>query len=339
MDDLLGEDWQGAAKPTALKPTTSTTRPTTFTPQYSAASGAASPSNISRPSSTVNGTSTPNGKPAKDVFGSLTKLKSQKVGGSLSILEKQRRLDEEKRRQQDQQASLWDSLGSGRGTPEISGPSPGLVPQQGNDEDDILAAFNKNAPVDRASHYPPPSSVVSGVSTTIDLVVRPAAPSVCNGAFDDDDDPFGLAEVVKASNGHAKPPRSLNGGDDDDVLGDLAKPVFQIAPAVQSTNRTEPRDQSAVMNGDDGNVDHPLAELIEMGFAPDSSRLALSESNGDVQAAVGWLLRQAHEESKRTARDEAQRRRRSPPTKSKSPPRRRRQDDQSSSRQREDRSP
>ncbi|KAK6429275.1 auxilin-like clathrin-binding protein required for normal clathrin function [Oleoguttula sp. CCFEE 5521] len=339
MDDLLGEDWQSAAKATAPKPTTSTTRPSTFTPQYSAASGTASPSNISRPSSTVNGTAAPNGKPGKDVFGNLTTLKSQKAGSNLSILEKQRRLDEEKRRQQDQQASLWDSLGSGRGTPEIRGPSPAPVLQQANDEDDILAAFNKNAPVDRASHYPRPSSVVSGVSTPVDLVVRPAAPSVSNGAFDDDDDPFGLAEVAKPSNGHAKSPRRIFGGDDDDVLGDLAKPVSQVAPVVQSTSRTEPRGQLAAINRDDEDVDHSLAELIEMGFAPESARLALSESNGDVQAAVGWLLRQAHEDSKRTAKDEAQRRRRSPSTNSRSPPRRRRQDDQSSSRQREDRSP
>ncbi|OQO14091.1 hypothetical protein B0A48_00967 [Cryoendolithus antarcticus] len=339
MDDLLGEDWQSAAKPTAPKPFTSTARPGTFTPQYNTASGTASPSNISRPSSTVNGTAAPNGKPGKDVFGNLTTLKSQKAGSNLSILEKQRRLDEEKRRQQDQQASLWDSLGSGRGTPEIRGPSPAPVLQQGNDEDDILAAFNKNAPVDRASHYPPPSSVVSGVSTPVDLVVRSAAPSAANGAFDDDDDPFGLAEVAKPSNGHAKPPRSLVGGDDDDFLGDLAKPVSQVAPVGQSTSRTEPRNRSAAINGNDEDVDHSLAELIEMGFAPESARLALSEGHGDVQAAVGWLLRQAHEESKRTAKDEAQRRRRSPPTDSRSPPRRRREDDQSSSRQRDDRSP
>nr|OQO29019.1 hypothetical protein B0A51_04323 [Rachicladosporium sp. CCFEE 5018] len=339
MDDLLGEDWQSAAKPTAPKPTTLTARPGAFTPQYSAASGTASPSNISRPSSTVNGTVAPHGKPGKDVFGNLTTLKSQKIGSNLSILEKQRRLDEEKRRQQDQQASLWDSLGSGRGTPEIRGPSPGPAVEPSNDEDDILAAFNKNAPVDRASHYPPPSSVVSRVSTPADLAVRPAATSVSHGAFDDDDDPFGLAEVPKASNGHAKPPGSFVGGDDDDVLGDLAKPVSQIAPIAQSTSSTEARDRSAAINRDEETVDHSLAELIEMGFAPESARLALGESNGDVQAAVGWLLRQAHEESKRTAKDEAQRRRQSPQTDSRSPPRRRRQDEQSSSRQRDDRSP
>jgi hypothetical protein len=35
-----------------------------------------------------------------------------------------------------------------------------------------------------------------------------------------------------------------------------------------------------------------------MGFPANKSRAALQETGGDVQAAVGWLLNQAHQESK-----------------------------------------
>ena len=150
MDDLLGEDWQ--AKPSS----TPTLNPTSITPNLSSfraspqlaqplRSGTASPLNISRPTSTVNGGT----KTANDSFGSLLSLKSQKPGGGLSIQERQRQLEEEKRKRQHQQSQLWEDLGSGRGTPELRQPSPAVPSMQDNDDDDdILAAFNNPAPVD-----------------------------------------------------------------------------------------------------------------------------------------------------------------------------------------------
>ena len=103
--------------------------------------------------------------------------------------ERQKQLAEEKQRQQQQESALWDTLGSGRGTPEIRQPSPAVPTQE--DEDDILAAFNKDAPVDTASHFapPPPSGGVSGRSTPA-AVQRAPSTSTPSGGFDDNDDPF-----------------------------------------------------------------------------------------------------------------------------------------------------
>lgn len=47
-----------------------------------------------------------------------------------------------------------------------------------------------------------------------------------------------------------------------------------------------------------------MAELMDMGFSPEKSREALeaTESGTDVQAAVGWLLNQAHDDSQKKSR-------------------------------------
>ena len=194
MDDLLSEDWQ---KPAQAK-TTAASNASAFASNYSSfraspqisQSGTASPQSISRPSSTVNGSKTP----ANDTFGNLLSLKSQKAGGGLSMQERQKQMVEEKRRQQEQQAQLWDTLGSGRGTPEIRQPSP-AVPTS-TDEDDILAAFDKDAPVNRASYFapPPPSGTNSGRSTP--ATSQPVPPNSALGKnLGDDDDPFGLGSL------------------------------------------------------------------------------------------------------------------------------------------------
>ena len=325
MDDLLSEDWQKPAKPTT---SSSNTNASTFASSYSSlrASPALPPSRtvspaISRPTSTVNGSSSAKSS-SGDAFGNL--LGSKKPASSnISIQERQKQLIEEKRRQQEQQGQQWDTLGSGRGTPEIRGPSP-AIPQQTQDaEDDIMAAFNKDAPVDRSSHFPPPSSgAASGRSTPVFQPVPPQIPT-SNGGFDEDDDPFGLGSVPKQSNGHTTAPvRQSNG--DDDILGDLAKPV--TARPVE-THRNPDRVEVSEAFGVEGPEDRALAELIDMGFPADNAKLALSENGGDVQGAVGWLLQQAHEESKQKARAEAGERRRSPPATSRSPQRRAREQD------------
>lgn len=332
MDDLLGEDWQNAPKAKATAPI----NPSTFASSYSSfraspnpsQTGTASPQNISRPSSAVNGAAKLGSKPptpAGDAFGNLTGLKSQKAAGNVSIQERQRQLIEEKRRQQEQQASLWDNLGSGTGTPEARGRSP-APPQQSNgeDEDDILAAFNKHAPVDRSSHFPPPASgSASGRSTpAYAQQSAPALAPAATGGFDEDDDPFGLNEVSSKSNGHATAPAAAPAGDDDDILGDLGKPVSERPPKPPSPDDGQKEWDENIAHSrkaQEEPQDRALAELVDMGFAADTAKLALAETGGDVQSAVGWLLQQAHEESKQKSRNEAQSRRRSPPGNSRSP--------------------
>lgn len=336
MDDLLGEDWQSAPKAKATAPI----NPSTFASNYSSfraspnpsQTGTASPQNISRPPSAVNGGPKLGSKPptpSGDAFGNLTGLKSQKAASNVSIQERQRQLIEEKRRQQEQQASLWDSLGSGTGTPEARGRSPGPLPQQsnGDSEDDILAAFNRHAPVDKSSHFPPPVlGPASGRNTPAyaqQPAPAPATAPAASAAFDDDDDPFGLGEVSRKSNGHATAPLAAPAADDDDILGDLGKPVSERPPKPPSPDAAPKEWDENIAHSRRAQKDEPqdrsLAELVDMGFAADTAKLALAETGGDLQSAVGWLLQQAHEESKQKANGESQSRRRSPPGSSRSP--------------------
>ncbi|KAK0862352.1 auxilin-like clathrin-binding protein required for normal clathrin function [Friedmanniomyces endolithicus] len=267
MDDLLGEDWQAPAKPT----NTAATNKTSFAANFSSLraspqpplSGTVSPQTISRPSSTVNGSVRP-----ADTFGNLLSLKAQKAGSTLTIQEKHKQLLEERGRNQEQHAQLWDTLGSGRATPEIRRPSPG-VPQTLEHEDDVLAAFNKAAPVDNASYYPPPSSSgVSGRNTPVFASSSRAATLETN-PFDEDDDPFGLGALPKQSNGYGLAAIPQFRSDEDDILGELSRPVTTRPPQSALSQSRPPAPESS--DGSDAEESHaqqtgPLAELMEMGF-------------------------------------------------------------------------
>lgn len=241
MDDLLGEDWQSAPKQTTtapLNPSTFNTGYNSFRASPQPQSNGSAPALVpSRPSSTVSNAAKLGSKPstpANDVFGSLTSLPSQRAASNVSIQERQRQLLEEKRKQQMQQAQMWDNLGSGRGTPEIRGPSPGIAQgRMEEDVDDILAAFNRAAPVDKASHYPPPSGPASGRSTPAAAQQLPTT-NTAPGGFDDDDDPFGLAEAAKRTNGHPRESKAPQNIEDDDILGDLGRPVAARPPRQPS---------------------------------------------------------------------------------------------------------
>ena len=331
MDDLLGEDWQ---KPSSKQSTAPTLNPTAFASSYGSLraspqpplSGNTSPLNLSRPSSTVNGA-----KPtSNDGFSGLLSLKSQKAGSNVSMQERQKQLLEEKKRQQDQQSAFWDTLGSGRATPEIRQPSPAIVNQE--DDDDILAAFNKDAPVDRASHFAPqppsgPASVApSGTSTP--AIVQPG-----NGigmSFDEDDDPFGLSQVAAKSNGRHVLPKDSAKNDEDDILGDLGRPVSENKSRTQPVRQLNSEDVTVDRTADvSAPEDRNLAELVDMGFPPETARIALAATGGDVQDAVGWLIQQAHEESRQKARTQTPpAQQRTSPSESRSPQRRQRGEDQ-----------
>lgn len=336
MDDLLGEDWQSAPKQTTSAPLQPNTFASTYNgfraspqPQHS---GNASPHNLSRPSSTVNNTAKIGSKPiapANDAFGSLTSLPSAKAANNLSIQERQKQLIEEKRRQQSQQAQLWDNLGSGRGTPVARGPSPGATQGNGEDVEDILAAFNRAAPVDKASHYPPPASgAASGRSTPAVAAQPTTATSATPTDFNDDDDPFGLAEIAKKNNQQHRGPAPTNVADDDDILGDLGRPVTERPAKKPSPEPATPEWDENVASKMSRDATEPedraLAELVDMEFPADTARLALAETGGDVQNAVGWLLQQAHEESKQKAQNESRSGGRTPSSGSREPSQRRR---------------
>ncbi|KAI9822403.1 MAG: hypothetical protein M1827_000122 [Pycnora praestabilis] len=187
------------------------------------------------------------------------------------------------------------------------------------DESDILSAFNSEAPVDSSSYYPPPANLGSQRSTPGLGELGPAKSSSTTGlenlsgndlngglGNNDDDDLFGLGQMGSkqappatyhgSSGGHGG-----GGADDDDVLGLLGRPVSDLpSTRTQESSRTD----EIGLNTKRGNPeDKALAELIDMGFPPNKARQALAETDDgfNVQAAVGWLLNQAHTKSRHQA--------------------------------------
>ena len=269
--------------------------------------------------------------PANDSFASLLSLNSTKpTTNQLSLQERQKQLQEEKlrqeaerRRQVDSQfgvqdSSFWDSLGSGKSTPDpatavlhqsgnttsgaqslsktINKPFSGLAhrptppPQVSSPDDDLLSAFNSAAPVDSSSHFPPPS--------------QQHIQNISKAPFEDDDDPFGLNQFAqKPTPQPLSGPKAPNDDDDDDILGLLSKPVseFQKPPSPvpaprMSDSETEPHSSPTEIDP----RDKAVAELVDMGFPADKAASALADtpSGMDVQAAVGILLNSAHAEAR-----------------------------------------
>ncbi|ORY71109.1 uncharacterized protein BCR38DRAFT_415947 [Pseudomassariella vexata] len=252
-----------------------------------------------------------------------------------------RRKEEERRKQMQAQyggGQFWDTLGQGSASasrttsPALPLSSGGVgVNQNGHkkdDDDDLFAAFNKDTKVDNSSHYPPPLQPQSGKNTSapatkLDLGSASTwnQPATSAGVdFGDDDDPFGLNEIKPKA---TQQPTSST-ADEDDFLGDLGKPVEEVRrkaqasqpklepgkPIEDSDSESEPEiapTQPSRRGDDDDPFDKAIAELVDMGFTPENARRGLTESGAglNVQAAIGWLLDDAHQtaQHKSTPRD------------------------------------
>lgn len=233
---------------------------------------------------------------------------------------------------------FFDALGQGSSStgvsrtasPAMHGHGPGFSVPGNNgkldSDDDLFAAFDKDTKVDNASHYPPPPLQASRISTpALDLSSpsawsKPATSNGSNGALVDDDDPFGLNQFeakVKPAATTSTPPVAMN-DDLDDLLGDLGRPVDEVrkkqeamrqkSPALQP-EPGKPIEDSDSSSSDDEEVrppqgndpfDKAVAKLVEMGFSPEDARRGLTESGSglNVQAAVGYLLNDAHKRTK-----------------------------------------
>ena len=316
MDDLSSLDWNSSKPPSGHQSTGPrgnyypTLRPTPpisgrSTPLSQLSTIAQKPlSNV--PSGSKSST------PANDSFANLVSFKAGLPPKSLSLQEQQRILQEQKQQQEEEKRKqfdghfalqpmnpgLWDNFGSGRSTPNQSTPAPPLT---STDEDDVLAAFNSSAPVDSSSHMPPPSRTDSHE----ELPIAPhqtlsSSNGNLDGFEDQDDDPFGLGMNTarkSATNQSSSVSVEKPGGDSDDVLGLLGRPVSDF-----SKPQPQPEDpaKSAFSAISENPQARAVAELVNMGFSPEKSQSALeaTESGVDVQAAVGWLLNQAHDQSK-----------------------------------------
>ncbi|MCJ1382042.1 hypothetical protein MMC17_005154 [Xylographa soralifera] len=259
---------------------------------------------------------------------------------NLSLQEQQRLLQEQKTKEaQDRRGRLdaqlgstnraaWDQLGSGRATPDriIAPPSYTGTDEYGGQklstainkpfasitkptvtirrqllgvDGDFLTAFDADTPVDSSSNFPVSSDLSSN-----DIIHLPtsdrngsilAGIGATSGSYSRglDDDPFGLGAATPA-----KVMTSLSSPqyDEDDVLGLLGRPVSELPPS--QPQRLDHQDEAPLVSST--LLDKAVAELVDMGFPAERSRLALeaTESGLNVQAAVGLLLNQAHEESR-----------------------------------------
>lgn len=288
-------------------------------------------------------------KPAKDAFSNLMSMSSTKSSANLSLAEKQKQLEAEKlkalqEKQRQQTAAygdgqFWDALGQGTSpaavsrtaSPAMHGHGPGFsAPAQNGkveSDDDLFAAFNKDTKVDNASHYPPPPQQASGKSTpALDLSSpsawsQPAATNGSNGGgFADDDDPFGLNQFQAKRAPAATASAAPTGMDDenDDLLGDLGRPIDEVRKKQEAQKakerRPEPEPGKPIEDSDSSSSDEEetvrpqsndpfdkaVSKLVEMGFSPEDARRGLTESGGglNVQAAVGYLLNDAHQKAR-----------------------------------------
>lgn len=254
--------------------------------------------------------------PANDSFANLVCFGASNASKNLSLLEQQRKLQEERSKKEAEQrtkfeaqygarnAQFWDHLEqSGKKSPNTATHQHAQI----SDDDDLLAAFNASAPRDSSTNFPVPGHTLSPRLQTAGRQEPTKGTSPVPGAdgltlFDDDDDPFGLQQLKSKTLPDTRPEQA----DEDDFLGDLSKPVSEFP-------RVERHDSPAVSSSDDGyresgpadGVDRAIAELVEMGFPADEARQALSSttSGTDVQAAVGWLLNCAHAKSRQQAKD------------------------------------
>lgn len=278
--------------------------------------------------------------PANDSFANLVSFNAAHPGKALSLQEQQRRLQEERAGKEQktngsqplgQDEDFWEKLGTGRSTPNpissplaytatedyggqklsktINKPFAHIDTSQNRPQQSSLSGNDVLSGVDTAYKTTDPSKKVvtsesngfrsqSGLKDVSSVVVQDSSTTAI-----DDDDPFGLGSVAKTSGmSNAVTKETVNG--DDDILGLLGRPVSEFP-------QSQDHDTSSKDNADlptASPTDRALAELVDMGFSVDKSRQALgtTESGADVQSAVGWLLNQAHQESKSESRGDGQ---------------------------------
>ena len=281
-------------------------------------------------------------KPAHDHFSNLVDFGiATKSTANLSLREQQQRLEAERRQKAEEKqkqlsaqygnGQFWDSLSqkpSANNSRSVSPDAPGLgslaPARKGESHDeDLFAAFKAETKVDKSSYYPPPPPSSSGppsgkVTPALDLGnpsawTQPALSGV--GGFNDDD-PFNLRSMKPTAQAPASQPAlTIN---DDDVLGDLGKPVDEVKKmqvTQQTARQLEPGkpiedDSSDSSDNKDINVDNldpfekAVSQLVDLGFTPENARRGIAGCGAglNVHAAAGWLLDDAERQAKEKAK-------------------------------------
>ncbi|KAH8177150.1 UBA domain-containing protein 7 [Sarocladium implicatum] len=335
MDDLAGIDWSSKPsgtqpKPPPMNPTFGSLRPTP-SPFASGRTTPLSAQPLSAQPSSGSGAKPLPQKAAADSFSNLVNFGPAKSSQKLSLAERQAQLEAEKRKQAEEQkrqveaqfgnGQFWDNLGSrnANGSPASLQP-PTTAPASKDDDDDLFAAFNKDTKVDTSSHLPAPEQKPSTPANSGQLdLSNPSAWGAVSGnngsSFpEEDDDPFGLSEMKSSQPTVSTPQPQIQ--DDDDFLGDLGRPVEEVrrkqekqpvpgrpiedeGDSSSSSEAPAPPRRQTQKKGNDP-FDHAVAQLVDYGFSADDARRALTESGAgtNVEAAVNWLLDEAHRKSK-----------------------------------------
>ena len=338
MDDLTGLDWNSSKPTPSQKPTSANYYPTLRpTPPISGRSTPALTPNANAPRPPASSAPRSNSStPANDSFATLLSFNATQSSKALSLAEQQKRLEEQKLGQQqglgkksnttfgEQDGAFLETLGSGRTTPSnvISPPKYTATAEYGghklsevinrpfahintassqsrkestaNGENDLLSEFggSKSQKTEPAGFARPKNQGVTSSGLTY-KEPRPVEEDIIGGA---EDDPFGLGMPSVKQSHQPQVTTATTAGDDDDILGLLGRPV---SDSVQKPpNKTQDKDHSSQKGSHP--QDAAIAELVDMGFPLERSRQALesTESGVDVQAAVGWLLNQAHQETR-----------------------------------------
>ncbi|KAI9674617.1 MAG: hypothetical protein M1829_003699 [Trizodia sp. TS-e1964] len=326
MDDLSGLDWssdlaRNQAKPPPMNPATyyPSLRPT---PPLS---GRSTPvlGQVSGSSSAVKSAARSPTPLAADSFSSLVSFGSSKATNNLSLQEQHQKLQDERIRKesemkkfQDTQfgthhGDFWDMLGGQNPSRSQNIARSPIIPyrfagsQNLASEDtgdvDLLSAFSAAAPVDSSTFFPPPSATSephrlsyrrpekSPFAPQSLSRTQPESSSILTA---EEDDPFGLKNITR------KPAPTLTRDNNEDILGDLGKPVSMFE---QQKHSLITKDISTITSSSKINPgDIALSEIVDMGFPEPKAKQALSqtESGIDVPGAITWLLNEAHKESK-----------------------------------------
>ncbi|KAK7415675.1 auxilin-like clathrin-binding protein required for normal clathrin function [Neonectria punicea] len=331
MDDLSGLDWSSQPTSQPKQPVMNSAY-TTLRPTHSPlASGRNTPLSTQGSGSVAPKPAPP--KPSQDSFSNLMSFGPAKAKQNLTLAERQAQLEAEKRKKEEEKrkqaeaqfgnGQFWDTLGS-RGSSASPAVQPFAKPDTkpiAKDDDDLFAAFNKDTKVDNASHYPPPESKRSTPANAAPINLSdPNAWSSSSGANGgglgvEDDDPFGLNQMKPVA-----PVPMQEDNDDDDFLGDLGRPVEE----VRRKQETRPEPGKPIEDDDDDDsssaeeppqpverrprvnkdpFDRAVAQLVDYGFSAEDAQRALVESGQgyNAQAAVNWLLDEAHRKSKEKA--------------------------------------
>ncbi|WWD06239.1 hypothetical protein V865_004325 [Kwoniella europaea PYCC6329] len=269
------------------------------------------------------------GTGGSDAFSSLLSMPSSyssAVNKNMSMAERQKALEDEKKRKDEEdrkrfeaEGHFWDNLGSSSSS-TIKPPAKTVI-QQKDDFDDFLKPTPVPTSNARAKSPAQPTSSNDILSPTSSS--GPSKSSSASGTFWDshhqsDDllsssasnpmqaqkstspappiDPFDFdalsASITQTS---AQPQNNGNGhalGDDEfDILGDLGKPVSAKPPKTEP-GPSRPSKPHSSSSRSSSPPPHIVGQIVEMGFSPIQARQALAKTSTglNVQAALEILL-------------------------------------------------